>query len=686
MKQGAISVMSVICVSAAYCCVFPKYLQGTTWYKNSRGSTRTVIYFRGNIMENQEQNTELNYIMDEWENNCVQMVDQNKFIVSHYNDTYTCILFIKRSESVFQLKVSKTSAEYSKLLCDDESLHFDKWPLVSLEKSETEFTICPFSGGYNMKIRDSSQTDHPCNFMDLPMRFESECHTGEGLTFDFRTNNCIGDLPMNQVQKAFCVTSWRQGGDVLTIIRNPDTGKLWCLRIPARRTFDGKTVMILYIDLTCSEEQNILFFTLELEFVSQNSLCIDEHNGCHRLPCTNYFVSQCLKSCGKCDPNVYPTTCDYPRKLRGQWYINDGLGSTVVNISGSKLYYKRVGSFSCVSFPGSPSSRKNKQFTTVSFFNNGCRPRYTCVSFKRMNSNVFGFALSQSKIWPLQRGHDEVWSKICDSNNFYGDPKPVGDTFRTYNDVFKPMITNPSSVIRKQCPLHSSYVYNTTFHSGGTCTGRLYKLCQNPSTIRIEYNNCPFIDQKVQTYTCLGLLDSKYWESIILLQDTIEFRNTSCLILSDIEPGRILLLPSGECDQFTWTYVNVGLRHATLDMLVTPEMHSCRSAHTTRVTATERTDISTAQTIQSLQDGFISDRLTDIHESEGKQSAATTHRHRHQNKADITTTPSLPYKVVQTDVADKVFTSKVSSSSNILSSTFLLYIVSVFLLLLTYFP
>lgn len=671
MKQEVTRVLFAISISAAYCCIFPDNLQGETWYTHIRENTRTAIYFRESTLEHQQEETDLNYISDEWESQCIKMVDVNKYIISHANGTYACIAFVLRSYSVIQLMHSDTSVKYSSFLCEERQLKMDPWLLVSFTRSRTEFTVCPFSGGYNMKIKDKVQVDHPCNFMDLPMRFEIECLTGEGAIFDFRTHHCISDLPMNQVQRALCVTSWRQDGDVLTVLRNPDTDALWCLRIPARGSFDGKTRMILYTDLTCKDEANTMYFTLELELVSQHSLCMDEHSGCERLPCTDYFESQCLKSCGKCDPNVYPTSCDFPRKIRGEWYLNDVHGKASANISGSRLLYDRVGTFNCITFPNSPPSRKTKQFTTVSFFNNGCRPRYTCAAFNRMNANVYGIALSQSKVWPLRKGHDDVWSEICDTDNFHGDPTPIRDSFRTFNDVFKPMISKPETITRQPCPINASYIFNATFSTGRTCRGSLYKFCNQPSVMHFQFENCPIAEHQSQDFACIGTVDSKYWEHIILLQSQLNSHDTFCLAKSDIEPGRFIFLPSGECDQFTWTYVNVGLRTAKLDILVTPENHSCRSLATPTVVSVLTTTVSSAQALQPLNDAFKSDMYSQSAKIAGNRNIKTTHKVRHINKDEHTPTPSYPYKVIQTDSAGDLF--QPSDSGNNLSSAANIY-------------
>lgn len=661
MKQESVGILTLMSLTVVYCCVFPRYLTDTTWHKNIQSSIRTIINFHDNVIEFQLENTKLNYISSEWEDKCYQMIDVDKYIVIHENNTYSCIEFIKRGNSVIQIKLSRTSDKFSTMLCEDRQIKLDPILLVSFDMSKKDFQDCPFTGGYNMKLTAKDGSEHPCNSMELPMRFESECHKGEGITFDFRKDHCVGNIPVSVLQKVICVTSWREGGDVLTILRAPDTNRLLCLRIPARSSFDSKTVMLLYTDPTCNENSDNQYYSLELELINQYSLCLDEHNSCNKLPCYDSFTSQCLRSCGQCDPNVYQTICDYPRKIRGEWLINDVHGRNIVNISGSQLHYDRVGSFTCVTFPDSPPSRKMKQFTTVSFFSNGCRPRYTCVAFKRMRSNIYGFAISQSKVWPLQNGHANVWSEICSTNNFYGDPKPVGDTFRTYNDVFKPMMTKTNTISGITCPLSSSYLLNATFQTGGTCSGHLFKVCKKQSHIHIQYDNCPMVSKKFEEFKCISMIDGKYWEKIILLQRNDEKNDTVCIILSDLEPGRILMLPSGECDQFTWTYVNVGLRKPSLDMIVTPEIQSCRPVEaTTPSVILPKT--STSQTYNEL--------LKDAFKSRNSTENATRHKHRHQNHK--TSTPSFQYKDVETIVSSS--TTKLYLSSSYL---YTIYIFSV---------
>ncbi|WAR23005.1 hypothetical protein MAR_036674, partial [Mya arenaria] len=285
-------------------------------------------------------------------------------------------------------------------LCDSNNIIKSPWLWISLELMRKEFSVCPFSGGYNMKIKDKGGIDHACNFIDLPMRFESECLRGEGMTFDLRTEHCIGALPMRKTQN-------------------------------------------------------------------------------------------CLRTCSMCDPNTYPTACDFPKRFRGKWFLNDNFGVSDVNITTSKMRVERIGNFNCISFHDSPP-RKSKQFTTLSFFSNGCRPRYTCIRFKTLNSNVLGLGISQSRVWPLPNGHRQVGASVCELSNFKEDHAPIRDTFRTNSDIFKPIVSLVNNINSMQCPFHNSFVFNATLNNGTVCNGAFFKRCNESSHLLFIFHKCPY--------------------------------------------------------------------------------------------------------------------------------------------------------------------------------------------------
>ena len=542
-------------------------------------------------MEMQEELIKTKYVIDVMEHECVNMIDLGKYIVRFSDasgkDMYKCIEFINRSKSILQMKSSKSSEEADLKSCNGHNLNLDPWLIVSYSLMKQEFTTCPFSGGYNMKIRDSNGIDHGCNFRDLPMRFESECHTGDGIMFDFRSSNCIGQMPMKQLQKAICVTHWRRDGDVFTVLRKDGEDTLWCLRIPARSSYSGTITMYLYEDLVCpvGDRNDLLvdYFTLDLELVPQHSLCADEHDNCQRLPCNGFFDTQCLKSCGKCDPNVYPTACDFPRRYRGEWFIKDRLGVSTINISEARFHIDRMGDFDCVTFPGSPS-RKTKLFTTLSVFNNGCRPRFTCVGFNKPKPNMLGYKIGTTLIWPLDHQTEDIGATICDAQLFRADSPPIRDAYRPYNDVYKPIVTM-SNIQPQSCKFISSYIFNATlnFASGNICNGVLYQDCSDDSRMRMEYSGC-WYEPEFLDFNCIGSLEGRYWERMIVIQNTKNPYDTRCVIFSDLKQDRIIMLKSGECDKYSWMYVDAGVRQPLIDFTVAMENTHCRHISTTTTT------------------------------------------------------------------------------------------------------
>ena len=547
--------------------------------------SRTAIYFRGSVMEMQEEIIKTNYVLDVMEQYCVTMVDMGKFVVKFTGDSgrdvYRCIKITSRSKSVLQLQSSTEFAELDQNICIESNLVIDPWLLISYSVLEKEFTTCPFSGGYNMKIKDSHGFDHGCNFMDLPMRFESECHTGDGVTFDFRSANCIWQMPMKQLQTAICVTHWRSDGDVFSVLRKDGEATVWCLRIPARSSYSGTTLMYLYTDLVCPDsdvymkKEEIEYFILELQLIPQHSLCVDEHDNCHRLPCNSFFDTQCMKTCGKCDPNVYPTACDFPRRYRGDWFVNDKFGVTHINISESRFHLDKIGDFDCVTFPGSPS-RKSKLFTTVSIFNNGCRPRFTCIGLDKLNQNVLGYTISKTSVWPLENMDDNIGITICEASLFNADAPPRRDAFRPYNGVYKPFISSTEPIIAMSCSLISSYIFNATLNIAGgkVCHGVLFQDCSNNTRMRIEYNGC-WYEPEYQDFRCLGSLEGRYWERMIVVQNMRDMYDTRCLIFSDLKPNRVIMLKSGDCDKYSWMYTDAGIRQPIIDFSVAMEDTHC---------------------------------------------------------------------------------------------------------------
>ncbi|KAL3857237.1 hypothetical protein ACJMK2_011929 [Sinanodonta woodiana] len=564
-------------------CVFPEYLQPHAWHTHIRTSTgrRTAVNFREHIMEMQEQDTETGRVFYTERRLCENLLDRGRFFIKHRDnygqEKFGCIEFVIRSRSITQIKMSHLTDKPLSSSCDENEQKWDPWLLVSYPLMKQEFTTCPLSGGYNMKIKDGFGNVHGCNFMNVPMRFESECLTGEGITFDFRSSDCSNFLPMDIVQKAVCIAHWSQEGNVYIVLRKSGQDDLWCLRFPPRTEHINEMFAYLYTDLACvspsSQNNSAMNYTLLLETIFLNNLCSDEHSNCAGLPCNEYIKQQCPKTCRACDPNISPPTCSFPRRLLGEWLLRDQFGAKYVNLSESYFHIESFGTFKCVSFLDSPS-RDERLFTTLSLFTNGCRPKLTCVGFHKFSRSVMGYSLSQSDTWSIKGSN--LGTDICNRGRFQPDPAPITDTYRTFRDIYKPILQMANEIPLQPCGLKNSYIFNAVFADGNMCQGLIYPHCRNDTKIRIEFKDCNSIPDFVD-YKCAAVYKGHYWEKIVLMENINDLEDVRCLIFSDLEPKRILMLHAAQCDKYSWTYTNAKMRIPIIDFNVTVENLPCRT-------------------------------------------------------------------------------------------------------------
>lgn len=569
-------------------CSFPPFLQSSPenvpWHRNSvkRPSymLKTYVFVNGGHLESRTEKTtpyEKN-ILSRYNQTCIETVSNGKYLVKHEEEgsvvRYACVQFIRRSTSVIQIRTSDLRHELDLKLCQDSLMYIDPWPLISPARITSEYSTCPIIGGFNLKVKNSNGEDNGCNYKELPMRFESECIRGEGLLFDFRSAICVGKLPMETVQKAVCVTHWTENRQTFIIIKRQNTDDVWCLRIS-----DGPSRSMtahLMIDVACptGDPHNISaeFFLLILEQVAHLSLCDDEYPGCSRMPCGTYFERECQKSCASCDPNIPPDLCRFSSRFRGQWYQRDAVGGKEIDISSRDVTIKNVGTFKCIDIIGSPAGQNGK-YTTVSLFDNGCRPRYTCISFEKHAPSVLKYSLSQSIIWPIiekKEGHT-----ICDEAQFRPDVNPVGDAYRASLGAPKPVVSTIAKLRPVSCNLPTTYIVTERFGDDRACHGGMYQDCDDPTRMRIHFDRCKERPTPMDYY-CLSVYEGHYWEKIILMQNLDDRLDVRCLIFSQIKSPEVIVMPGSMCDKLAWSFVDGDVRKPLSMMTVKQEISVCR--------------------------------------------------------------------------------------------------------------
>lgn len=189
-------------------CTFPDLDQEKLWRSGTEDHDSAKMFFNGD---------RINFMGYEFraERRCDEIIDREKaiyFVVEDrfYGDWkkvfYLCMQFIKRSDSVVQIRESISSTLKSKESCSEQSMFLNSRPFVRYPLEDNPSVKCPFSGGYNLKFAYKMKST--CGSSGIPPRLESECEGGDGVTLDFRTKECKLDNDYNLEENFRCLASW----------------------------------------------------------------------------------------------------------------------------------------------------------------------------------------------------------------------------------------------------------------------------------------------------------------------------------------------------------------------------------------------------------------------------------------------------------------------------------------------
>lgn len=587
MKSQLLTHLFVLAVVVTRClvlsCSFPDAMQLDTrdppWYSHVRtdGSRDAEYYIRHNVMEIHYPRSDRSNVR--WK--CAKLF-HDKLLLRRQdhlvNNYYRCARFVFRSRSVVQISWSHEVRNFDLGLCEDINLKPDPWPLIWYGTLENDYTPCPFSGGFDMKIIDSLQGENGCNLMLRPMRMEAECLGGEGVTFNFVSSNCLPGMKMYVKQRTICVTSWQDNNNHYVILRRNEDIDLWCLVMPMHRT--SNITAYLFSDLACITDtvhlasmKNIRYFILNLTTRVFFSLCQDEYEQCSKVTCNAYVKQECQKSCAVCDATAMPQQCEFPSDFVGSWLLKDFNDSSRVDIASSSITISGVGGFLCVSYPN--IHLRTSLYTTLSMYQNGCRPRYTCIYIRRLGPSVLQYSLSQSYVWPTQENN--LANAICNEDRFHPDPSPIDDKYRPHEGAGKPIIAHMVKSETVNCNITNVYTISASLPQGYKCSGSLYPHCEDLNSVRLDFPSCGNLIADSTDYRCLANFEGHYWERILLVQNVRNEKDVMCFVFSQYYPTQAYVLVASECDQKSFTFARSGLRQPMLKLDIHPESESCKS-------------------------------------------------------------------------------------------------------------
>ncbi|CAG5135224.1 unnamed protein product, partial [Candidula unifasciata] len=338
---------------------------------------------------------------------CVQKTSDNKYLVMHREENqsvkFLCMQFLQRGENIVQIKTSDLFQKQTIDICDDAGMALDPFPLVNSGQTPDTHMSCPFTGGYNMKVYypDDSIV---CMTNMLLMRMESECDRGEGITFDFRSDDCVPkDLPAKTHRRlrARCVAHWTQDSYTFIILQHMDVKTQWfCLR-----TTDPLSDIrnaYLWLKVICDTSE-IPSPEDELEMCAGNS-----HN------CFNQYKRHCAHTCGQCMSENHMGTCTFDEQYRGKWMESRNNTEHVLDIQAYSLVSDNTGRYDCFNLDSHKLPHKK---VLLELNNNGCFPRYTCVEMAKITSSVMKFRFGDRLTWPLMTLKNQK-EEICKDEHF----------------------------------------------------------------------------------------------------------------------------------------------------------------------------------------------------------------------------------------------------------------------------
>ncbi|XP_013381083.1 uncharacterized protein LOC106152138 [Lingula anatina] len=508
---------------------------------------------------------------------CLQSQHHNKFIVRETKKQrpgvkeYKCMQFIRRSGIVVQVRTGVAWSSIDQVKCDDDSLSVDAdydWPWLGPRLTE-QWIECPLIGGFDFVTTDIAKRQKLCPTQFIPSRLESECIQGEGMDFIFPTEEC-NPISTTKEEKIHCYASWEDEHWMYLIMSQPrQLPPKFAMTFP-KTIGDATFTANLYVGAvapigsTGVPPRNVTHLEMSMTRTSAE-LCFDVNpTDCQNFKslgmCSDPNYSEpCKKSCNLCDraPNPAPTQ-NLAEDIRGQWVQQEVIENFNLNINQTHVHSPELGTFSCIG-----KKYEGQEYKMVSTFGNGCRPRYTCMSFKRANPNVLKYRLSKSV------RSDEPLETIC---SFSNDPAPLNALIRSAS--FKNLVAAVERV-PVPCGLPGKTPFDAMFKGrGASCTGHVGEYDQTTCTSN-ETSLWLFLDKKGdcsepkgldQGFTCLAHLKvpqkTSGDDTLIITEDKNRAFNQSrfrCWVLTNYtgsgptdRKGPVLYqMPSPQCDEGT---------------------------------------------------------------------------------------------------------------------------------------
>ncbi|KAK2175588.1 hypothetical protein NP493_724g01016 [Ridgeia piscesae] len=333
-----------------------------------------------------------------------------------------------------------------------------------------------------------------CPKVWLPSRLESDCILGDGLVLTFPHTAC-SPLKDNRLElRLQCWGSWHEDGFLFVVAGEPRKMAQVVFRFPQNLTGRRELTTKLFFSPVCPTERDespaALTSVKQLDLLmnrTEPGICYDDSIHCQELAadgkCAIHalyrYANFCKRSCGLC--NLLPSPgaeCRFPEEFYGDWMIFSDRRQERVSIHKGHVMFSSLGEFVC---KGKHWNRD--QYKMLSYYSNGCRPRYSCLNFVKEYDETLQFRMSKSSLV-------DPSFRMCD---FKDDPPPLDGAIRSRR--FKTLLPL-SKMDENVCGLNGIIRIRTAIQDGRVCQGTLSdwsaRSCSSGSRLKLKLNGiCP---------------------------------------------------------------------------------------------------------------------------------------------------------------------------------------------------
>ncbi|CAD5120232.1 DgyrCDS8804 [Dimorphilus gyrociliatus] len=431
------------------------------------------------------------------------------------------------------------------------------WPMKT-------YSPCPIIGSWD--FRSYSKKDSQlkvrtqfCPSERIPSRMESECMSGEGIQFIFPNKSC--DFITNGKSKEIRLYNWGNWteGDVIYFVLGSAHHAHYIMSFRDMRTLSrnatdaySNEVMIHFYSYPVlpSEVNHVPHIQLRANKSStgMHGICFDVDKNCKERAekglCSKekFYCQLSCKSCNDRYSNFNECQFGNVDKTR-EWYFyrGDKKKKIIINSNGIARIDDFKQKFFCKAW--NPNSGQDyPQYKVMTTFNNGCRPRYSCleISTSITDGQLHSYRLSSSII--NNYSSDVVCKKFKD------DSTPLKDEIRS-KERLSLFPVNDARYTPNMCSLNGTfrvaivaYMNELVKGKSGHCTGTISDLnpsCSPTNRLRLKteppclQNN---FSQEID-FTCVGFTQVGKHTLLITKEDSFAAKFICWIIFRGVSDG-----------------------------------------------------------------------------------------------------------------------------------------------------